>query len=622
MPIRDLFLNTGERSAGSAVPIWACRRCGWKLVDNATRFARHVLRCPSTQPGDRELAHAHLGSPAGASAAQLKAISATADEFSRAFTLEGKAHVRSLFEDTQAIRSGEKTKLFRCKRCGHECTENATRFSQHILKCDSATEEDKAIAQEHQSLTAKRRGKRQARQSDAASEDLQTEPVVKAEPYPKARCPMPAEARHGILDLGELDWFVDEGFEEELARLASHSQPPSFDHIPAGAEGDIALAALATAPYPMPQGISDMAEPPGTSRGNSAFLPETATDREQGDLKDIQDLLPMLDMVTMPFAAAEAEPEHNIIMPVTANKRQRGQLVAAGTVSIGVDEYQQWRQWAERMAMPKIVQVPDMEYCMFENLYSYFIGHAMSSGSTYLSLRGAIGPSCNAEMIGLAVSDDWAQLGAIYKTMVTCCSKAHARYVLEKASSCPERIAGIYNSTLAIAQDTAISGIRGALQKWGMIPRLDRYQQAVYNGLDAAFQHMTIDDDGSRHAPAPQAEGAVLGFQHFTSKYGPFLRNLYWNNSLMHTRGGCSFAEQVQQPHFGGGSAAMTVSGGTPSNAVGISEADFSSWFKQATDLSPLMESVSRDRRTAIAVTAFLTEYYCAVGWDLVLVIY
>lgn len=73
----------------------------------------------------------------------------------------------------------------------------------------------------------------------------------------------------------------------------------------------------------MPQGISDMAEPPGTSRGNSAFLPETATDREQGDLKDIQDLLPMLDMVTMPFAAAEAEPEHNIIMPVTANKRQR-----------------------------------------------------------------------------------------------------------------------------------------------------------------------------------------------------------------------------------------------------------------------------------------------------------
>jgi hypothetical protein len=73
-------------------------------VDNATRFARHVLRCPSTQPGDRDLAQEHLASLGGTSTAQLEAISANADEFGRAFTLEGKAQIRNLFEDTQLRR--------------------------------------------------------------------------------------------------------------------------------------------------------------------------------------------------------------------------------------------------------------------------------------------------------------------------------------------------------------------------------------------------------------------------------------------------------------------------------------------------------------------------------------
>jgi len=499
MPIRELFFNTGECSAGSAVPIWACRRCGWKLVDNATRFARHALRCPSTQPGDRELAHAHLGSLSGTSAAQLEAISITADEFGRAFTLEGKAHIRSLFEDTHASRSGEKAKLFRCKRCGHETTENATRFAQHILKCGSATDDDRTIAHEHQALTAKRREMRQARQSNGGDLDLQTstsnvpaaqnqssekpsransqesaasgnhrpsasnqsedntasnstiikdeapdgsrsasvtgvnpadtpgfqadgigkqcshdvDPVGlgldaraavlddKAELGLQLHSAMPGEVRHGITNLDALDCFVDEGFEEELARLSPTStEALSIEHIPSGAEGDVTLATLATALSPLRQGSRALMGPSCIGRGNSGYFSDTFAHEEKGNFEDIQDLLPTLDLVTTSYAI-EPEPENNVIAPIVFQKRQRdnnGERVPAETVSISLDEYQQWKQWKAQMSMPKIIQVPDMEYSMFQNLYSFFIGHAMNCSNAYFSHGGFNGPSCNSEV--------------------------------------------------------------------------------------------------------------------------------------------------------------------------------------------------------------------------------
>jgi len=221
-----------------------------------------------------------------------------------------------------------------------------------------------------------------------------------------------------------------------------------------------------------------------------------------------------------------------------------------------------------------------------------------------------------AQMIGQAISGEWAKLAAVYKTMVTCCAKAQARFVLEKASECPERITSIYNSAIALAQDCVDTGIAGALQKWSLIPRLDDNQNAVYKGLEKAFQHMTIDDNGARHAPDPKTEGTLLELQQFTCKYGPYLRNLYLNNSNSLTGRSSSFAEQ---PLFGSGPSVLT-SGSTPSNALGISEGAFTSWHKQASECTPLMDGISSDMRSAIAVTACMTELFSVIGWDLVLV--
>ena len=69
-------------------------------MDNATRFARHITRCPNATKEDRDLARSHL---AGMAEEQIRAINDNA-EFTRAFDLDGKAHVRSLFEDTKATR--------------------------------------------------------------------------------------------------------------------------------------------------------------------------------------------------------------------------------------------------------------------------------------------------------------------------------------------------------------------------------------------------------------------------------------------------------------------------------------------------------------------------------------
>ena len=75
-------------------------RCGWELVENATRFARHITRCPSATDADRFIARDHL---AGMAPEQIQAINDNA-ELARAFSLGGKAHVRSLFEDTDTVR--------------------------------------------------------------------------------------------------------------------------------------------------------------------------------------------------------------------------------------------------------------------------------------------------------------------------------------------------------------------------------------------------------------------------------------------------------------------------------------------------------------------------------------
>uniref|UniRef100_A0A7S1SVT1 Uncharacterized protein n=1 Tax=Tetraselmis chuii TaxID=63592 RepID=A0A7S1SVT1_9CHLO len=628
MPIRDLFVNTGERSAGSAVPIWACRRCGWKLVDNATRFARHVLRCPSTQPGDRDLAQEHLASLGGTSTAQLEAISANADEFGRAFTLEGKAQIRNLFEDTQLRRSGEKAKLFRCKRCGHETTENATRFAQHILKCEEATTLDRAVASEHQQLTAKRREMRQAKHGgpggvavkaevrearegpnssssvpstekagsagrlgsstsingsvdDTGSQDVVSEgagsasrstsqsslapaeaPEVKAEAPPGLQeaqggggggvpseppCTVlhinsqPAlgdsllrDSNHDIINLDLLDCFVDDGFEEELARL----QQPSFMNGPSG--GDTARGTSGTAfqsrsrapsgemafghsipnrdhsyaqpshrhtanqsylqqPDPVSSGTYSHAQPPqhmahpATNphvsqppqhhQASPAFAnlqpshDEFHANRNLSQasntsvsFEEIEDLLPSLRMLpTSNNASHDGRGNECTALSPVFHKRQRdnrGESLPAETVSISFDEYQQWKQWKEQVERPKIIQVPDMEHTMFQNLYSFMLSHAMNCTKTYMAHKGLIGPSCNTEMIGRAISKEWTSLASVYRTMVTCCAKAQARFVLDKAGTCPERVAGICDSALAIAQDCLSSGIAGALHKW------------------------------------------------------------------------------------------------------------------------------------------------------------
>lgn len=104
-PIRDLFVNTGTtRSKASNAKVWACARCGWELVENATRFARHITRCPNATNEDQDIAREHL--EAGMSPDQINLIINNNAEFTRAFSLDGKAHVRNLFQDTHTTRQG------------------------------------------------------------------------------------------------------------------------------------------------------------------------------------------------------------------------------------------------------------------------------------------------------------------------------------------------------------------------------------------------------------------------------------------------------------------------------------------------------------------------------------
>ena len=100
-PIRDLFTDTETtRSESARSRVWACVRCGWQLVENATRFAKHITRCPKATDEDRRVALDHL---ARLTPEQLEAISYHA-EFKKAFSVAGKAHIRTLFEDTQTTR--------------------------------------------------------------------------------------------------------------------------------------------------------------------------------------------------------------------------------------------------------------------------------------------------------------------------------------------------------------------------------------------------------------------------------------------------------------------------------------------------------------------------------------
>jgi len=46
----------------------------------------------------------------------------------------------------------------------------------------------------------------------------------------------------------------------------------------------------------------------------------------------------------------------------------------------------------------QIIQVPDMEYSMFQNLHSFYMGYAMNCANAYLSHGGFNGPSCNSEV--------------------------------------------------------------------------------------------------------------------------------------------------------------------------------------------------------------------------------
>jgi len=180
-PIRDLFTDTETtRSEGARSRVFSCNRCGWELVENATRFAKHITRCPQASDADRQIARAHLTELAPE---KIEAINFTA-EFTKAFSLGGKAHVRSLFEDTGKSRDGEKARLFRCLRCRFETTENATRFARHILKCPSATEKDRAVAQDHEALTKRRREMRLRQPLPPEAPDADSTPQIEENSSP------------------------------------------------------------------------------------------------------------------------------------------------------------------------------------------------------------------------------------------------------------------------------------------------------------------------------------------------------------------------------------------------------------------------------------------------------
>lgn len=352
--------------------------------------------------------------------------------------------------------------------------------------------------------------------------------------------------------------------------------------------------------------------------------------------EEIEDLLPSLRMLpTSNNASHDGRGNECTALSPVFHKRQRdnrGESLPAETVSISFDEYQQWKQWKEQVERPKIIQVPDMEYTMFQNLYSFFMSHAMNCANVYIAHGRFLGPSCNTAMIAQAISKDWAGLASVYKTMVTCCGKAQARFVLEKAGTCPERVAAIYNSTLAIAQDCLNTGIKGALDKWSQFSHLDKNQVAAYQGLEKAFQHMTLDDDGTRHAPDPKSEGVIISLQQFTVRYGPYLRDLYLcsskNNQLAagSSNSTCDTHQTSQGPQFTGSVPPQQqrrsgMCGGPDQDALAISQGEFTNWHQQATEFSPLMDEIANDVRTSIAVTSYMTELYSVAGWDLVLII-
>lgn len=302
-------------------------------------------------------------------------------------------------------------------------------------------------------------------------------------------------------------------------------------------------------------------------------------------------------------------------------KRQRdvnGQSQPAETVSISLQEYQEWKQWKEQIERPTIIQVPDMEYTMFQNLYSFMLSHAMNCTKTYMAHKGLIGPSCNTEMIGRAISKEWTSLASVYRTMVTCCAKAQARFVLDKAGTCPERVAGICDSALAIAQDCLSSGIAGALHKWSQFSNLDRYQLAAYQGLDKAFQHMTLNDDGTDHTMDSKSEGFMIGLQQAAVTHGPYLRDLYLGNSNSNQL----TASNSDSQNHGRVPSQRAPNMGVPCHdRATISHGDFTDWHQLATEMSPIMDEIGEDVRMSVAMTSYMTEIYSVVGWDLMLVV-
>jgi hypothetical protein len=187
---------------------------------------------------------------------------------------------------------------------------------------------------------------------------------------------------------------------------------------------------------------------------------------------------------------------------------------------------------------------------------------------------------------------------------------------------------------------------------------------AAYQGLEKAFQHMTLDDDGTRHAPdpkvchvtdlkflsvtdalfllvalilnasvcRPQSEGVIISLQQFTVRYGPYLRDLYLcsskNNQLAagSSNSSCDTHQTSQGPQFTGSVPPQQqrrsgMGGGPDQDALAISQGEFTNWHQQATEFSPLMDEIANDVRTSIAVTSYMTELYSVAGWDLVLII-
>jgi len=640
---------------------------------------------------------------------KIEAINFTA-EFTKAFSLGGKAHVRSLFEDTGKSRDGEKARLFRCLRCRFETTENATRFARHILKCPSATEKDRAVAQDHEALTKRRREMRLRQPLPPEAPDADSTPQIEENSSPhgdSVAAPGSKSSSRGGSSVDERlpspasDTDINRGMNRTTAAGGASrvvSSAPSDDLFPGldlepGLPGSEARALSADfldaafvdslashAPWTgcgMPEGLghpqatTESSEPMGRSTGGWQPVPDWGGQMPAdgfgqsgggGGLLDghllHSGLAPAqaavapssvgLGGATLPGAGSGgwAGPQpwpwgsgggsspnpwamgtgvsqpHPELSDASAGqyalpgKRQRpggDQQEQRIRPDVSLSEWMEFRQWKQRQqqegGVPRMVGSAN---ALWEALYGYFITYAKRCAEVYKSCSGSFGPVSSTKLVARQINEDWKKLGSVFRTIVQCCTKQHLQMVCSRAKSQPERVLELYNATIQLANDSVTYGLNTVLKRRSSCKHLmSSAEQAIFCGLEKAFECLTTDEDGNPAEPNPGSIERFMATQYFAARHGPGLRDLVMVTGTM----------WIGPPRSSQFSALPPIMGVSEDGDLDVAPMDLDLWAKANLEFLPLLDDISADRSTAVASIAWVNEIYNRVGWDMCLVV-